>query len=134
MIRGALRAVTTRQSFSDVLEIFSDADDTPFNTAGSKVQIAISRQYPGDWPWNDDYGFSSGTGNNPAPLLTLSTADGSLVTSFETIGKYPFTFTPAQMATLQPGQYVVGANIERNGFVAQLVLGDLPVLDGVVPQ
>lgn len=130
MIRGAFRPITTRQSFSDAIEIFSDLDDTYFDLTGSTVQVSIAAQWPA-W-WGDDYGFPLSGGVYPRPLLTCTTADGTITNP--AIGVYVFTFTPARIATLWPGQYVVGINISRNGYTAMLALGDLSVLDGVVPQ
>lgn len=139
MIRSAFPAISTRQSFRDVIELFSTVDGTPFDTTGAKVQVSIGGVWPEayGWGWGASYGGVDYYDNpffSQTPLLTLSTEDGSIPTAFESAGKYPFVFTPAQMATLCPGQYVVGANISRDGYAAQLVLGTLPIVDGVVPQ
>lgn len=136
MIRMTFPAITTRQSFSEVLELFSDVDGTPFDLTGASVQVSIGRA--DDWlPWwgaMDYLSYYDSTWWGTTPILTLKTADGSITTALEAVGKYPFVFTPAQIASLCPGQYVVGANITRDGYTAMLILGNLPVIDGVVPQ
>lgn len=128
MIRGAFPPISTRQSFRDAIEIFSDQDGTPFDLTGSKVQVSIASQWPA-LPGGDYWGYGD---SYPAPLLTCSTDDGTITNP--AMGVYIFNFTPARIASLCPGQYVVGANISRSGFTVMLVLGDLSVIDGVVPQ
>lgn len=130
MIRGAFPPISNRQAFRDAIEIFSDLDGTPFNLTGSRVQVSIASQWPpflgrGYWDYGD-------YGSYPGVRLTCSTDDGSIVNP--AMGVYIFNFTPARIATLCPGQYIVGANISRGDFTVMLALGDLPVLDGVVPR
>jgi hypothetical protein len=43
-------------------------------------------------------------------------------------------FTRAQMQGLNVGQYDIGAAVTLNGETRQVILGTLPVLDGVVTQ
>lgn len=132
MIRGAFPPITTRQAFRDALEIFSTLDDTYFDLTGAKVQVSIASQWPFPWWGGNDYGIAEDIGSYPAPRLTCSTADGTITNPV--IGVYIFNFTPAQIATLCPGQYMVGADISRGDFRVTLLLGDLLVLDGVTPQ
>lgn len=125
MIRGALAQISSRQSYIDEIECFSDTDDTPFDLTGATAQVAIAIQDP--WPvrsgWGQFYDFFPASGFR---LIAGVAIVG--------VGVIQFTFTAAQIATLCPGQYVLGANLSRGGEAVQLVLGTLSVVDGVVPQ
>lgn len=125
MIRGAFPPITTRQSFVDEIEVFSDDDGAPFDLTGATAQVAIASAAHYPRSWNSRFYDSCAW---PAPRLIASVA---LVAAS---GVIVFTFTQSQIETLCPGQYVVAANLSRGGETVQLVLGDLSVLDGVVPQ
>jgi hypothetical protein len=123
--------ITNREGFTDVVEILDADDGTPIDLTGWTIQVAIrSCPYPnrtGDyWPTAFAFGFDG------AQRLLATTADGSV--TIPTLGVFIFTFTPAQIASLCPGHYVFAANIASDGEAVQLWLGELPVLDGVVPQ
>lgn len=124
MIRGAFPPISTRQSFTDEIECFSDDDGTPFDLTGAVAQVAIAAadHYPRNW--NSRFYDSCAW---PAPRLIASVA------IIATAGAIQFTFTLAQIETLRPGQYVVAANLSRGGETIQLIVGDLAVIDGVVP-
>lgn len=125
MIRGALPPISTRQSYIDEIEVFSDDDGTPFDLTGATAQVAIATL--DQWPGNSNYGqFYDCPGFSAFRVL----ASVAIVD----VGVIQFTFTPAQIASLCPGQYVLGANLSRDGETVQFMLGALSVIDGVVPQ
>lgn len=131
MFRGAFPAITTRQSFIDVVEIVDSDDGSPIDLTGCKIQVEIIEQQPyrrlGDY-WPSAWGFGWPT----SARLLATTDDGSV--TIPDLGVFIFTFTPQQIASLPSGEYAVGCNMSRNGETVQLLLGNLPVLDGVVPQ
>ena len=65
-----------------------------------------------------------------ASLLTASKTGGDVVIS--DTGVFTWTFTATQMRTLGAKTYEVGCTIEDNDEVAQLLIGTLPVHDGIV--
>lgn len=132
MFQGAFPAITNRQGFVDEVEVIDADDGTPIDLTGSTIQVAICGQVS---PYFYDYGHWPVSPNFGAwgyPRLLATTADGTV--TIPEIGVFIFTFTPAQIATLCPGQYVVACNMARDGETIQPILGTMSVLDGVVPQ
>lgn len=126
MIRGAFPPVTTRQTLSDVIELISSEDGTSINLTGCTAKVAmISADYapaPGWW----------GGPNYYDRLLRAPSIDAT-VTILEEAGGINFVFTTDQMRTLCPGQYRLAATVTRDDYTVQIILGDIPVLDGGVP-
>lgn len=131
MIRSAFPAISNRQSFVDAVEIYSDDDDTPLDLTGCTIQVAIRAQFA---PFLYDYGRWPGTSGTwiSGTRLLATTADGTI--TIPDLGVFIFVFTEQQISSLCPGLYDIACNIARDGEAAQLILGQLPILDGVVPQ
>ena len=131
MIRMSFPAITTRQSFVDEVEVVDADDGTSVDLTGCTIKVQIATRYPFGAPlytmppYYDAFPYAS-------PLLLASTDDGTI--TIPDVGVFVFSFTESQIASLCPGIYQVGCTIARDAEVAQLLLGDLPVLDGVVPQ
>lgn len=130
MIRGAFPPITTRQSFRDSVQIYSDLDGTPFDLTGSRIQVAIAADWPAPSAWPSDGYYDSGFF---ASRNLLATTDDGTVT-IPGLGVFVFNFTSAQIASLCPGIYAIACTLSRSDTTVQLLLGTLPVLDGVVPQ
>lgn len=130
MIRTSFDAITTRESWIDIVEILDEDDLSPIDISSWKIQVEIRRQdHPGlpmDYGW-PSHNFSWGSG------VALATTDNGTVTITD-IGVFEFIFSQATIASLCPAVYVVGCTMSRDGEAVQLLLGLLPVLDGVVPQ
>jgi hypothetical protein len=62
---------------------------------------------------------------------SLTATLGSGVTVVDT-GVFSWTFTEAQMRTLQAKTYEVGCTLKSEDQTVQLLIGTLPVLDGIV--
>jgi hypothetical protein len=62
----------------------------------------------------------------------LSATNGAGVELIEDDLTYQVTFTETQMRTLCAGTYDVGVTMERDGITRQVIIGTLPVMDGVV--
>jgi hypothetical protein len=133
MFRGAFPAISNRQSFIDAVELYDDEDGTLVDLTGCIIQVEIrpaGLSWPSDSYWSAGWGW--GYGLFGSTRLLASTADGSII--IPDVGTFIFTFTPAQIASLCPGLYELAANISRDDETVQLILGTMPVLDGVVPQ
>lgn len=64
--------------------------------------------------------------------LSATTANGK-ITIVDT-GVFEVNIAPAETCRLRAGTYEVGATITLNGESRQLIIGTLPVMDGVVTQ
>lgn len=68
-----------------------------------------------------------------AEVLAGSTADGTIVIgndADDVPSLFTWTFRAASMAGLRPGAYTVGVRISDGENTNQIILGQLPVLDG----
>lgn len=65
-------------------------------------------------------------------VLSATVANGAV--TFLDNFTFQIAFTKAQMQGLPEGPYDIGATVTLNGETRQVILGTLPVLDGVVTQ
>jgi hypothetical protein len=130
MIRTSFPPLSTRQSFIDDVWVYDNDDDSLIDLTGCKIQLAIRAQFS---PFVYDYGRWSGTSWNwsSGARLLATTDDGSI--TIPDLGVFIFTFTEQQMAALCPGIYDIACNMARDDETIQFILGQLPILDGVVP-
>lgn len=91
---------------------------------GWTVTVKIAALPPFARSWGDYSGAL-----NRSPLLTTSTADGTVIVNGD--DALQWTFTAAQMATLCDGSYAVGCLATKDGQTVQLFLGTLPMLQGL---
>lgn len=133
MIRGAFPPITNRQSLIDRVEVYSDYDNTLFDLTGATIVVSIGRDlgWLPAWGWGGDYYYDDWPGFGTS-AQTASTDDGTVVIA--QTGIFVFTFTRDQIATLCPGQYVLGLTMSRDGVTVQILLATFSVLDGVVPR
>ena len=65
-------------------------------------------------------------------VLSATTGNGK-ITIIDT-GVFRINVPPAETQALRSGSYEVGATITINGESRQLIIGTIPVMDGVVTQ
>jgi len=108
---GTLDPVTNQEDWSYVIEI-DDADtDEPIDLTGAAMSLNVrDTQYR-------------------AVVISGSIADGTL--SVIDTGVVQIRVPSTKMQTLVPTVYDVGLVISMNGSVQQLIVGRLPVQDGV---
>jgi hypothetical protein len=63
--------------------------------------------------------------------LTATNGDGVTITS-GVDGIYEWAFTAEEMSGVCPGTYEVGVICVLNGTTSQLLIGTVPILDGIV--
>jgi hypothetical protein len=62
-------------------------------------------------------------------VLSGSSDGGEIIFSEEDM--FQWTFSNSQMAALCAGTYNVGVRISQNGIVMQLIIGSVPILEGI---
>ncbi len=67
-------------------------------------------------------------------LLALSATTGNGKVTILDTGVFEIDVAPAETQRLGAGTYEVGATITLNGESRQLIIGTLPIMDGVVTQ
>lgn len=130
MFRSAFPAITNRQSFIDEVEVLDADDGTPVDLTGCRIVVGIRLRHYQGWGW-DYWPYPAAPSLYvDAPRLVASTDDGTV--TIPDLGVFFFNFTFTQIASLRPAIYDVGATVTRDGEEVELLLGQLPVLDGVV--
>jgi hypothetical protein len=125
MFRGALPARSNRESFVDLLELVCDDDGLPFDLTGATAQVSLVSDR--EWAPCTSSTIYYDRAFTPATLISAG------VFISEAAGVIEFTFTRDQMASLTPGQYALACTVTRDGETTQIIIGNLPVLDGIVP-
>ena len=117
MYTGALGAVSNRETWSlGVTVVNADTDDV-VDITGASIDVAIREQREG-----------------LLPVLTGSLTDGHIVSSAPASGYFEITFQPTDLQNLHAGMYDLGVRIRfASGDYSQLLVGVLPVIDGIVP-
>ncbi len=113
MLTGMLSPVSNRADWIEAYGLYDIETDEPFDVAdATEITVSIRRKEGG------------------SPLLTATLGGGSIV-HVET-GVFQWTFTEAQMRTLCAGTYSIGCTIDKDDIVSQLLIGFLPIVDGIV--
>lgn len=112
MYVGNLPPVSNRASWSFIQEIVDDETDEPVDISSYTITLEVVDPSCG------------------STALTASTTDGS-ITIIDT-GTFRALFSRDDMADLTQKSYQVGVTIEDDEDTAQLIIGNLPVLDGIV--
>jgi hypothetical protein len=111
---GALDPISNRTGWLRDFEI-DDADaGGPVDIAGASIVIEVRDPHTGT------IALSATTGNGKIALLDT--------------GVFRVSVAPGETCLLRAGTYEVGATITLNGESQSLIIGTLPVLDGVVTQ
>lgn len=130
MLRGTLPPVSNRETFTDDIQLY--ANRILLDPTGVTAKIQLQRGdclYP-----QPDYVpyYSLGSYFSPTRLLATTENGGVSIVGSRAIR---FTFTLAQMQTLESGQYQLSAQITSpdGARTVQLFQLQIPVLDGGVP-
>lgn len=111
MLVTTLPPVSNRAGWSYSVEVLDDDTGEPLALAGLDIVFEV----------RDDA---------ERVVLSATIANGKL--ALVDTGVFAAAFARDQMATLRPGTYRVGCTISDAGDTAQLIIGRLPVLDGIV--
>jgi hypothetical protein len=112
MFIGPLSPVSNKADWSDSIELTDDTTGALIDISGATA-ITLEVQDP----------------QTGGAVLTASLGSGITLIS---TGVFQWSFTAAQMSNLPEKTYDVGVLITMNSQTTQLVIGQLPVLDGVV--
>jgi hypothetical protein len=113
MFMGALPPASNRATWSVLYEL-SDAD------TGEAIDIS---------------GVDEITNHVRDPRTNSAVLTGTLINgevAHVDTGIFRWTFSASQMSTLRADNYEIGCTIEQNGETAQIIIGTLPVIDGIV--
>lgn len=111
MLIATLPPVSNRADWIEAIEFVDDDTNETIDLTGCTIVITVK----------DEDGCQA---------LHASSADGSVV--FISQGVVQFTFPRASVAGLRADAYQIGATVERDGETQQILIGTVPVVDGVV--
>jgi hypothetical protein len=125
MYDGHLATLSNRQSWNDSVELLDNDTGEPVDIS-TATEIAVQVAPRG----GVDLGGYGGASFGTTPLLTASLSNGK-VQHVQT-GIFSFAFTKSDMRQLCGGIYSIEITIEKDGETESLILGSLPVREGVV--
>lgn len=113
MYEGSLPRQSNKAGYAPVIEILDDDTDEAIDISDASIVFEIRDQLTG------------------TTLLSATTTNAK-VAVIDT-GVFQASFTAAQMKNLNSGSYDVGCTISNADSEAQqLIIGTLPIIDGVV--
>lgn len=111
MLTGSLDPITNREDWTETI-IVSDQNGSPIDISSSEIVVAIKDR------------------ERRCVALSGSKSDGTI--AVHALGTFSWTFPASRTRALMAGTYDVGCTITTNGVTSQLLVGSLPVIDGVV--
>ena len=111
MFIGTLSPVSNKADWIDAYQLLDEETSEPVDVADATA-ITIEVREP----------------KTRSIVLTAALSGG--ITHIET-GVFQWHFTAEQMSALRPQDYEIGCTIVRDGVTSQLLIGMLPVMDGV---
>ncbi len=111
MLLATLPPQSNRADWIEAIEFTDDDDGDLIDLTGCSIIITVK----------DEDGCQ---------VLNASTDDGSVV--IVSTGIAEFTFSRANMTNLRADTYEVGGTLSRDGETMQFLIGQIPVVDGVV--
>lgn len=110
-ITGSFPPVSNAADFICDIEVVDDETDEAIDLADATITVAIHQ--------------------NGTPVLTASTGNGKITLPAD--GIFRFTFTDDEMGGLCAATYRIGVMLELDDVKYQLLLADLPVVEGIGP-
>jgi len=116
MYTGNLAAASNRARWTFSVELTDPVTDLPVDLTGATIELAVRDQ------------------QSKQPLLTGSNSDGKItIGTPATAGAFTVLFSRDAMANLADGMLDVGLRVTlASGADFQLIVGTLPVLDGIL--
>jgi len=121
---GALSEVSNRASWNDCIEVRDIETNEPVDiSSAQEIVVQVSPQP------SSQYG-TGGYSGSYSTMLVASLSNGKV--SHVDTGVFQFKFARSEMNPLAPGIYDVGVTIVMDEETVELIIGTLPVRDGVV--
>ena len=117
MIQARFKPVTNQSDWATSIQFNDKATGTPIDITGDDMPLsfALALQLVGE---------------RNMPALTGGTATGEL--TLPSLGILQIFFPAARMQALAPGSYDIGLTVTNGVNTVQILLGRLPIVDGIV--
>lgn len=113
MYIASLEAVSTREDWTVPVEVTDPDTDDAIDITDAEITLSVRDK------------------KTKVQLLTATVGSGITIDDGPA-GMFSWTFTASQMGALCEGVHEVGVVIEVNSVKTQLLIGTVPVLDGIV--
>jgi hypothetical protein len=114
MFTGTLPAVSNRADWIECFQLLDEEDPTEAIDISDATQITIELRAP-----------------QTRAIVLTGTLTGGEIDHIET-GVFQWHFTADQMSQLDAGDYEVGCTIVQDSITIQLLIGIVPICDGIV--
>ena len=127
---GALSEASNRASYVECIEVIDQETGEPvdISTAQEIVFQVVSPVY--DNYYRLGYGVGVGGGYSGAAMLIASLSNGKI--QHVQTGVFQVAFTRSEMNTLPGADYNVGVAITKDDQTSEIIIGTLPVREGIV--
>jgi hypothetical protein len=119
MFQARFKPVTNQSDWATSIQFNDKASGAPIDITGDDLPLSFNLALK-----------PVGEGNTPS--LTGSTATGEL--TLPSLGILQIFFPASRMQALSPGSYDVGLTVTNGLNTAQILLGRLPIVNGIVGQ
>lgn len=119
MFRGTLDEESNKATWTDDVEV-TDEEGTLIDLTDAIIVLEVRAKRS-----IDDYDT-----NITNAILSATTTNGKI--TLQGTGVFRFSFTKSEMNSLCAGTYEMGGTIERDGETDQFLIGQVPILDGIV--
>jgi hypothetical protein len=123
MLTGSFESVSNRETWSQDIELTDGHTGAAINLTGAAIVVEIRAKRQ-----SGDYGIPAGT-----VALSATTVNGKItLPGGGTDGVLRWTFSATDMRGVCAGTYDVGATYTLSGVTTQILIGTVPILDGIV--
>ena len=132
MFHAKLKEASNQSDWALPIQFIDRATGQLVDLSGDSFSLAVVSNGPSpDSTYRGWRGYGVSPGYKPrTPILTGSTATGELTITGP--GMLYAYFPVARMRSLPPGMYEVGLTVTNGAQTAQVIVGYLPVRDGIV--
>ena len=132
MFHAKLKEVSNQGDWALPIQFIDRASGTLIDLTGDSVYLAVVPTAPApDSSYRGWYGYGANKSYSPrTPVLSGSTLTGELQITGP--GMLYVYFPVTAMRAIPPGMYKVGLTCTNGSQTAQIVIGMLPVRDGIV--
>ena len=126
---GSLSEASNRASYIECIEILDQETGEPIDL--SDVQEIVFQAISDIYQNYVQFGYGLGFGGYIGAQMITATLSGGKIAIIQP-GVFQVSFTRGDMNTLPGGDYNVGVTIVKDDITTEIIIGTLPVREGVV--
>jgi hypothetical protein len=111
MFHARLQPISKGSDWIEIVELADIETGEPVDFTGATFRVTLRRK------------------GDTSPEITGTSSTGEVISP--EAGIVHIQFLASSLGSLDPGEYDIGLKIERDGFAEALIIGTLPVIDGI---